>query len=194
MDFENEITVEVDLDLNDLVKKLEDDGFKLIESYDLNDIYLINQDDRHGDYLEMLSKCVLIRNFIIGDKEKKMLTYKYKEYNENKEIIKQGKINVNIDDVNNAKLLLESLNFEELIRINDHLLIYATDNDEFAVQFVNKKHVYLEIEDKCTHIDKEYKSVDEMKSVIEKYSIPMKNNNYFVKKAEIELQEKYSNK
>lgn len=43
MKYENEITVEVDTDLNTLVKILEKNNFKLMEVYDLNDIYLINR-------------------------------------------------------------------------------------------------------------------------------------------------------
>ena len=81
MDFENEITVEVDTDLESLIKILEGRGFQLKEVYDVNDIYLINKNDKKGDYLEMLNKCVLIRDILEDSGETKMLTYKYKEYN-----------------------------------------------------------------------------------------------------------------
>lgn len=193
MKFENEITVEVDCSLDELIKLLEKNNLKLKEIYDLNDIYLINNDETEKNYLSMLKKCVLIRHIIEENSEKKILTYKYKEYNDLKEIIKQGKINVNIDDIDNMKLILEKLNFKELIRINDHMLVYANDTDEFVIQSVNNKHLYIEIEDKCNYIDKTYTSIEEMKEVIRKYSIPIKNNDYFVKKAEIELNEKYGN-
>lgn len=64
MNYENEITVEVDTDLEDLINILEERGFKLKEEYDLNDIYLINKNDKENDYLSMLNKCVLIRHII----------------------------------------------------------------------------------------------------------------------------------
>lgn len=190
MKFENEITVEVDTDLNCLIKLLEKNQFNLMEVYDLNDIYLINKNDKENDYLLMLNKCVLIRDIIEKNKETKVLTYKYKEYNNLKEIKKQSKINVYIDDIENMKLLLEKLNFEELIKINDHMLVYANGTDELVIQNVNNKHIYIEIEDKCNYANRFYKSIDEMKKVITKYQIPIKNNDYFVKKAEIELNEK----
>lgn len=189
MNYENEITVEVDTNLENLINILEERGFKLKEEYDLNDIYLINKNDKENDYLSMLNKCVLIRHVIEKDKETNILTYKYKEYNENKEITKQGKIEVIIDDINNSKLLFEKLNFEELIRINDHMLVYATDKDELVIQKVNNKHIYIEIEDKCHHSNRVYNSIEEMKNVIISNSIPIKYDNYFIKKAEIELQE-----
>jgi len=191
MNYENEITVEVDTSLDELISILENNEFKLKEAYDLNDIYLINKNDKEGNYLSMLNKCVLIRDIIEENKETKMLTYKYKEYNENKEITKQGKVKVKIDDIDNSKLLFEKLGFEELIRINDHVLVYATDKDELVIQNVNDKHIYIEIEDKCNYADRSYNSIDEMKEVITNNSIPIKGNNFFVKKAEIELQETY---
>ena len=192
MDYESEITVEVCVDLSSLIKILEKNGFELKEVYDLNDIYLINKNDKEDDYLSMLNKCVLIRNIIEEDKETKLLTYKYKEYNENKEITRQGKVKVKIDDISNSKLLFEKLGFQELIRINDHMLVYATDKDELVIQNVNNKHIYIEIEDKGNYADGFYNSIDEMKKVITDNNIPIKNNYFFVKKAEIELQETYN--
>lgn len=192
MNYENEITVEVNTDLNNLISILEERGFKLKEVYDLNDIYLINKNDKENDYLAMLNKCVLIRDIIEQTKETKMLTYKYKEYNDKNEITKQGKIKVIIDDVEKSKLLFERLNFEELIRINDHLLVYASDKDELVIQCVNNKHIYIEIEDKCNYVNRTYTSINEMKKVIIDNSIPIKSDNFFVKKAEIELQETYT--
>ena len=64
MNYENEITVEVDTNLENLINILEERGFKLKEEYDLNDIYLINKNDKENDYLSMLNKCVLIRHII----------------------------------------------------------------------------------------------------------------------------------
>ena len=191
MEFEKEITIEINTDLATLIQILENNGFTLKETYDLNDIYMIHQNEKENDYLSMLSKCVLIRHIIEKDHEKKMLTYKYKEYNEKKEIIRQGKVNCEIDDVEKAKLLLEHLNFEELISIKDHLLVYATDQDELVIQNVNGKHIYIEIEEHCNYANKTYQTIEEMKDVIKKYAIPIKENNFFVKKAEIELQETY---
>ena len=191
MKYENEITVEVDTTLDNLISILECKEFKLKEEYVLDDIYLINKNDKKRDYLSMLNKCVLIRNIIKENKETKLLTYKYKEYNENKEITKQGKVNVKVDDIENSKLLFEKLDFEELIRINDHMLVYATEKDELTIQNVNDKHIYIEIEDKCHYANRFYNSIEEMKKVIIDNSIPIKGNNFFVKKAEIELQEIY---
>lgn len=192
MNFENEITVLVNSELNDIKEYLSNLGFKVMEEYCVNDIYMINKcyvDNEHS--LELLKKCVLIRNIIDESGSKKFLTYKYKEYNDKAEIIKQGKINVKVDSIDNSRKLLEALNFEKLISINDNLTVYSNGVDEIVLQYVNNKHVYIEIEDKCNYIDKKYNSIEEMIDVIKKYNIPIKDDNYFVKKAYIELSEVY---
>lgn len=163
-----------------------------MEEYCVNDIYMINKcyvDNEHS--LELLKKCVLIRNVIDESGSRKFLTYKYKEYNDKEEIIKQGKINVKVDSIDNSRKLLEALNFEKLISINDNLTVYSNGVDEIVLQCVNNKHIYIEIEDKCNYIDKKYNSIEEMIDVIKKYNIPIKDDNYFVKKAYIELSEVY---
>ena len=63
------------------------------------------------------------------------------------------------------------------------MLVYSNGEVELVVQLVNDKHIYLEIE------ASEDKDIKEMKQIIKKYKIPFKDDNYFVKKAEIEILE-----
>lgn len=191
MKYENEITVETVCglqELNNLLEKLE---FKVMEEYDVFDIYMLDKNYNNTENkLELLKHCILIRDIVGKDEETKKITYKYKEYNEKEEIVKQGKSDCEILDIEEAKNLFEALNYKELIRINDHIIVYSNNIDELAVQVVNNKHIYIEIEEKCNYINKKYNSLDEMKNVVSKYKIPIKEENYFVKKAEIELEEK----
>ncbi len=190
MNFENEITVEVTLKFEQLKKLLEKYNFKIMEEYELDDIYMVpRMIDRKQDALTVLKSCVLIRHIIYKEDEKKMITYKYKEFNENRDIVKQGKINCNIDSIDDAVALFKRLAFEELIHLSDKSIVFSNGEDELVVQEVNGKHIYIEIEDKCHFIDRTYKDIEEMQQVIKKYNIPMKDNNYFVKKAEIEMLE-----
>ena len=190
MKYEKEITVEVSCDLEELKSILKKYNFKIIEEYDLNDIYMIDKNNMyHKDKLELLKYCILLRNIVENDKEKNIITYKYKEYDENNNILNQGKIDCKITSINEAKELFEAINYQELIRINDHIIIYGNETDEIALQLVDN-HIYLEIEENCDRINKKYKNIDEMKQVISKYNIPIKMNNYFIKKAQIALNEK----
>lgn len=190
MKYENEVTVEVMCSLEELKLILEKNNFKLVEEYDVKDIYMINKEIKSDDSRELLKNCILIRNIIEEDKNTKKITYKYKEYDENNEIIKQGKLDCNVESVESAQKLLEVMNYEELIRINDHLLIYMNEEDELAVQLVNDKHIYIEVEEFSDRLNKQYSSLEEMKNVFSKYNISIKSNDYFVKKAEIEIEEK----
>ncbi len=134
-------------------------------------------------------KINMIKDIIEENKETKQITYKYKEYDENGNITKQGKTNCKINSIEEAVNLFNALGYEKLININDHLLVYANKDDEFVIECVNNKHIYIEIEDKCNYIDKCYKSDEEMKDAINKYNLPLKQNNYYAKKALDELNE-----
>ncbi len=191
MEYEKEITVEVSCSVEKLKSILEKYDFKIMEEYNLYDVYMVEKRYKNeNNYLELLKKCVLVRNIVEKDKETKMITYKKKEYDEHGDILTQSKINCKIESTEDAILLLESINYQKLITIDDHLIVMANKKDELVIQLVNNKHIYIEIEDKCNFINKKYSDIDEMKKVIVKYNIPMKENNYFVKKAEIELNEK----
>ena len=191
MKYENEITVEVICTKEELKDVLEEKGFSLKEEYEIEDVYMINKDYILTDnYLDALKHCILVRNIIEEKETKKTITYKYKEYNELGDIVKQGKIDCRIEDINTAIELLKAMNYKELIHINDKLSVYANDKTEFVVQEVNNKHIYIELEDKCNYIDRNYHDTSEMITDLNSYSLPIDNTNYFVKKAEIELREK----
>ncbi len=192
MKFEKEITVEVTCSLVELKDILEKNNFKLQEEYTINDIYMFDKDYVSNDYLELLSHCILIR-YINGNREYKEITYKYKEYNDKKEIIREGKINCGVTSIQDAIDLFKAIGYDELITLNDEISVYSNDVTEFAVQKVNNKHLYIELEEKCQHISREYGSIKEMINDLNHYGLPIKEDNYFVRKAEIELKDKYQN-
>ena len=190
---EDEITIEVDTTYEDLVEILEKNNFKLIDELYYNDIYMVNSADKElSDYSKLLNKRVLIRN-VIEDDNKAFLAYKHKTYDKDGNLIKQTGMSCQDESIEKIKMLLENLGYEELIRIYDHILVFASETDEIAVQKVNNKHLYIEIEKEGHHTKHNYASFADMKNVFSKYGIPMKGDNFFVKKAEIELKEKYSN-
>lgn len=192
MIYEKEITVEVACGFQELERILSENNFEIKEDYRVVDIYMVKNDCLiDNNYLDVLKKCVLIRNIIENDKETKQITYKYKEFDDFGEIIKQGKINCKVESIEDAKKLLEFIGYNQLIKIVDCIYVYANDVSELSVQLVNDKHIYIEVEEKCNFIDKSYNDIEEMKKVIKDYNIPIVDNNYFVKKAEIELKEKF---
>ena len=103
MKIENEITVLVTSTYEKLHDKLINSGFTMKDKYITNDIYMINKDIdiTKMSSLEILKKCAIVRE--ITD-IKKVLLYKYKEYNEKGDILVNGKIECPIDDVMKSRI------------------------------------------------------------------------------------------
>jgi len=101
MKMENEITVMVKCDYETLHNGLVNNDFEIKEEYYINDYYMIDnsQNLKNIDNLEILKKCILVRE-ILG--KEKVLLYKYKKYATDGSIIEQGKTECPIEDVDKA--------------------------------------------------------------------------------------------
>ena len=188
MKMETEITVLVKVDYNTLKKELEKSGFQLIEEYELKDDYMISNDVNLTNLskLEILQKCILVRDIVSIKKE---LLYKYKKYAPNGDIIEQGKVECPVTDINKAIEFMKSINYKKLFKIYDKCVVFANEESELIVQLVNDKYVFIEMESECEHINRKYNSIDELKEDLNKYNLSIDNSNYFVKKAELILTE-----
>lgn len=185
---EMEITVKVTTDYETLKNVLEKQGFSIKEEYELNDIYMIEKNIplRELSKLEVLKKCILVRD-IVGIK--KVLLYKYKEYLENGDIKRQGKIECPILDIQKAVLFMEAIFYKTLFKIYDKCIVFANDETELVVQLVNNKYIFIELENTCQYVKKTYNSILDMKEDLQRYNLPIDETNFFVKKAEIMLEE-----
>lgn len=188
MKTETEITVTVKCDYDTLKKELEKNNFKIVEEYEIKDIYMIdkNIDLNQLSTLDILKKCILVRNIV---DIKKVLLYKYKEYAENWDIIKQWKVECPVTDILKAIDFMKSINYKQLFRIYDKCIVFTNNETELVVQIVNNNHLFIEMETKCEHIDKKYSSEQEMIDDLNRYNLPIDNSSYFAKKAEIVLKD-----
>lgn len=188
MKMETEITVLVKSDYETLKNKLEKYDFKIKEEYMLKDYYMVSKDvDLNSlSKLEVLQKCILVRDIV---NIKKVLLYKYKNFLPNGDIIEQGKVECPIIDVEKAIRFMEAINYKALFKIYDKCIVFANKETELIVQLVNDKYIFIEMEAECEYIDKKYSSIDELKSDINRYNLPIDKRNYFVKKAELILDE-----
>ena len=182
----NEITVLVTSDFNTLEKNLVKHKFKVTDQFELNDVYMIDKSinlDKLSN-LEILSKCILVRD-IPG--VKKSLLYKKKEYAPNGDIIKQSKTECNIDDINKAISFMEAINYKVIFKTYAKCIAYCNNKSELLVQLVNDEYILIEHEDKPDYVDRTYSSIEEVKEDLLQYDLPIDKSNFFVKKAEIEL-------
>ena len=119
-----------------------------MEEYALEDIYMIRKDYKlSGNYLDALKNCILIRNIIEEDKNRKVLTYKYKEYNDKEEIVKQGKVDCKVESVDendNGELVFgESHIMCNLFTIN---AVKRSSTNELEYHIAFKKSNYVDKE------------------------------------------------
>ena len=188
MKYENEITVQVTCSYEELHNLLIKQGFKIIEKYTIIDEYLISKDYdlRNKNYLDILKECVIVRYIENIVKE---LLYKYKEYSNNGDIIKQAKVSCKVNDIKEASNFMKTIGYKELIHIQNNSVVYTNDKIEFAVQLVNDKYIFIELEDKSEYLNKTYSSIEEMKEEINLYNVPIVKDKYFAKKAAIILED-----
>ena len=188
MKYENEITVQVTCNYEELHNLLIKQGFKIVEKYTLIDEYLISKDYdlKNKNSLDILKECVIVRYI---ENTLKELLYKYKEYSNNGDIIKQAKVSCKVNDIKEASNFMKTIGYKELIHIQNNSVVYTNDKIEFAVQLVNDKYIFIELEERSEHVKTVFSNVEDMKKVIDSLNIPMIKNNYFAKKAVIVLEE-----
>ena len=188
MQMETEITVLVKTDYETLKKELKTYGFQEKEKYTVNDVYLIDGtiDILKMKSLDILKNCVLVRDIVGIEKD---LLYKYKKFDPNGEIIEQGKVECTIINVDKAIQFMKMIKYKKLFNIVDNCVVFANDTTELVVQLVNSKYIFIEMESKCEYIKKEYKNVNDLKNELCRYNLSIDSSNFFVKKAEIILNE-----
>ncbi|MBQ6687535.1 MAG: hypothetical protein IJN03_03320 [Bacilli bacterium] len=188
MNSNNEITVLVDIGLEELLDILKKHNFIKINEYIMKDIYLLKKEMfeslEKNNILTVLNSSIIIRSIIMKHKEFKFITYKHKEYNSDLEIINQQKIECEIKSIEEAKELFAALGYDELIKIETLLKIYSNNIVDLVLQQVGDK-ILIEIE------ENDKNKIADLKKIVKELNIPIKDDNYFVKKAEIVIKEKF---
>lgn len=143
-----EITTRVNNTLEEIDNILTNQEFKIIRTSRIEDKYLKNKDIKvnKSNILDVLKKCVLIRYLCVNRSDVfKKITYKNKVY-QNDVVISEEKININIDDINEARKLFEAINFELLTEINYDAIVYSNGELELCFQNVENLGILLEYE------------------------------------------------
>lgn len=182
----NEITIKVMESVENLVKRLESKGFTKQETFSLDDYYMIpnNLEIENISTREILSKAVIVRGIKREKNSIPMLTFKRKEFNENGDIINQEAINCKVYNIEDARNFIKALNYIDLINIKEDDIEYKKDDLRLAIKMVKNGDLLIEIE---TEPNTEYDTIDKLKEAVKKLEIPILPNEYFIKKAEVEL-------
>ena len=113
----NEITVKVISSKEKLITDLEQKGFSSGRTFSLDDYYFMPNElnIKEISTREIISKCIIIRNIFDDNVYKKKITYKIKKFNNDGDILNQKAINCDIYDIEQAKLLLESIGYHQIM-------------------------------------------------------------------------------
>lgn len=196
----NEITVSINCSLKKIYNLLENKGFSIVDRYNMEDIYYIQKDIdiKKQSIEETLKNYVLIRkvtqfipdNFVDSYNVNKLI-FKSKEIASDGSIIRQDKKDCIIKYIYEGIEFIEALGYKELMTIKEKAIVYGKDDLQLVIKDVENSENLIEIETKENN--KKLDTIDKLKNIVRELQIPIKANNYFVKKAEIELKKLINN-
>ncbi len=183
-----EVTVKVNSSLDEVDNILKKQGFKIIRTSRVEDKYMSNKFEQltKDNILDFLKSCILIRFLDVNSKETfKRITYKDKVYKD-KTVISEEKINIIIDNIEQAEKLFEKLGFKKIVEVNYDVIVYEKDGVELAFQNVENLGLLLEYESGNDYIGFSDEEIihekEKMLEEIRKLKINIEND-YDVKKA-----------
>ena len=181
---ENEITIKVICSNDELIKLLTNKGFNEGRKFTLNDYYLVPKDINIEKLTtrEILAKAVIIRYIVDDGKIIQKITFKKKNINEKGEILSQKATNCDILDFKAGINLFSELGYYEIMNIKESDVIYYKNKIELALKFIENSNTLIEIE-----TNDNFDTIDKLKRLVNEIEIPIEKDNYFVKKAEDEL-------
>ena len=184
----NEITVKIKCELKEFYKIVEEKGFKVIDKFSMDDTYLIPKgvDLSNTNARDILSKAIIVRDIIerMSNRRTKLITFKIKNFDEKGNILSQKAINCYIKEIEDAKELLKAIGYKEIMNIKEDDIVYEKDGFQLAVKDVKNGDNLIEIE---TEDNDELNTIEKLIQKVNNIGIPIYTDNYFVKKAEVEL-------
>ena len=180
----NEITIKITCSNEQLIKHLTDKGFCEGRKFTLDDYYLIPKNLKLDELTtrDILSKAVIIRYIVDDGQIIQKITFKKKNINANGEILSQKSINCDVLDYKAGINLFNELDYYEIMNLKESDVIYYKDKIKLAIKFIENSNTLIEIE-----TDENFETIDELKKLVINLEIPMEKDNFFVKKAENEL-------
>ena len=139
---------------------------------------------------EILAKAVLVRDILgktSGEISKK-ITVKIKNFDEQGNILSQKSVNCDIASIEDAKNLLKAIGYKEIMNIKEEDIVYEKDSFELSIKNVINGDNLIEVE-----TDDKYNTIEKLIEKINEINIPIYTDNYFVKKAEVELEKILTN-
>ena len=176
---ENKITVKLKWTLNETKVSFVNKGIALNESLIFKDIYLIKEDVDvlKTSNLQILAQALIIRE-CNGEEQKKELIYIDKKFDKSGNVIENSKYICPLVDIDKTYYLLTKVGFKECFRYEQECLTYSNNGQNILIEYVPELGLFAKLEGNN-------KSVDELIKDLNELSIPYYENDYFVKKASL---------
>ena len=147
----NEITVKLQCSTDDVCKILENEEFKIVEKYLLDDTYFVSTDldIENIDIREIISRAVLLRDITGYQPLYRVVkqTFKNKKFDQDGNIISQSKVDCEIVDANKGRKFFEAIGYRELMRIVENDIEYEKDGLRIAVKDIKNGLNLIELEE-----------------------------------------------
>ncbi len=185
-----EITVKVDLSLNELLEYLNRNQFFFHQSFRCIDFYLIKKEALEDKLTyQDLNKCIIFRKLIFKDKVLRYIVKKEKQYDDKGNIIESKQENITTENLLKVKEDYLNNGYVELIRMDDYCYTYSKNRHEFIVEHINEIGTFIEFENKNYYSNEiNGVSIEELISLFDTFKISYDRNNYFFKKAWLLIQ------
>lgn len=185
----NEITVKLTCSIEELCNLLENKNFRIVEKYILDDTFFIPRELnlKSMSHREILSRAILLRDITEFIPERKVikLTFKNKQIDDKGNILKQSKVDCEILNAKTGKAFIEAIGYDKLMNIKENDIVYEKNELKIAIKDIKDGDQLIEVE--TVKGNSELDTIEKIKQKIKELEIPIDTNDYFIKKAEIEL-------
>ncbi len=185
----NEITVKLTCSIEELCNLLENKNFRIVEKYILDDTYFIPRELnlKSMSHREILGRAILLRDITEFIPERKIikLTFKNKQIDDKGNILKQSKVDCEILNAETGKAFIEAIGYDKLMNIKENDIVYEKNELKIAIKDIKDGDQLIEVE--TVKGNSELDTIEKIKQKIKELEIPIDTNDYFIKKAEIQL-------
>lgn len=112
----------------------------------------------------------------------KKITFKNKQFDSYGNIVSQNSINCDISNIEDAIRIFQAIGYFQVMEIIEKDTVYEKDGFQLAIKDIENGAKLIEIE-----TDGKYDTIDKLKRKLKEIKIPVDESDYFVKKAELEL-------
>ena len=154
-----EITVQVFNSFDEIKTILENQGFKMVETFQLNDWYFSKIDNIESlKYIDIINNSFLVRQ-ILTDCEKIELCYKKKEVDEFGNVIAEEKIKSSVNSLQRTIDIFVASGLNNYCVVKNSSYVYKKDKICFTIQLIENLGIFLEYEedDSMINIDEKQK-------------------------------------